>query len=116
MIRDIESPDCRACRLKSASIAAFAQSAYQLREENWALDRQITDVQTKLAEALIDREVFRAWCREWMPEMVGMLIGSQRDSNNLNARLRHVVHERDEARRALQTAETKLRAVVAGVA
>lgn len=109
-------PECRACRLKSASIAAFAQSAYELREETWTLQRRITDLEAEREELLIDREVFRAWCREWMPEIVVVMIGLQRDIHNLNARLRHVVHERDEVRNALHTAAAKFRAATERVA
>jgi hypothetical protein len=117
-VTDISTPaqECRACYLKSASIAAFAQSAYQLREENWALGRQITELQTERDEAQIDREVFRAWCQEWMPATVTVLIGLQREINNLHARVRHLAHERDDARRQLQATGAKLRAVVERVA
>jgi hypothetical protein len=102
---------CRGCRIADGVIDALAHSELELREDNERLRRRVAALEQEREDVLIDREVFRAWATEWMPDVVTTMIRLQRDTHNLQVRIQYLVDERDRARRDLQSVGAELRAV-----
>jgi hypothetical protein len=100
--------------------ASVEQMARALRIANGTAEHlalEVAELQGRLdaaererEEALIDREVFRAWVYEWAPELLGTLIQKQREIDNLTLRLRLAVQGRESARRDVEALGAERRA------